>query len=145
MRLLVLWVFCHFDVILINNNKIRKEVVRPLQAQTMVCLLNLVCPWVVHAPFWLQLVTTSSFSFFFFFFSYRWCDFELLHEFVTIPSQNSHPHLFIGNYELCLKFTFHYKLGNWWILLPLYHFGSTLLRTTNDNQFFFLMFSYGFQ
>jgi hypothetical protein len=57
-----------------------------------------------------------------------------IHEFVIIPSQNSHPRFFIGNYELCLKFTFHYKLDNWQILLPLYHLGFVLLHTTNDNQ-----------
>jgi len=112
-------------------------VVHPLQAQTMVCLLNLICPWVVHAPFWFQLVTINSFSFF----SCMWMSFWTpIHEFVKIPSQNSHLHFFIGNYKLCLKFTFHCKLGNWQIILPLYHLGSTLLRTTNDNQFFFLCF-----
>ncbi len=78
----------------------------PLQAQTMVCLLNLICPWVVHAPFWFQLVTINSFSFFPFF-PLCGCHFE--HPFMNLLK--SHPKtptfislLVITNYALSLHF-----------------------------------------
>ncbi len=112
--------------------------VHPHQAQTMVCLLNFICPWVVHAPFWFQLVTINSFSFFPFF-PLCGCHFE--HPFMNLLK--SHPKtptfislLVITNYALSL----HFIVNLAQIILPLYHLGSTLLRTTNDNQFFFLCF-----